>query len=86
MNRYEQMTQEARGAFVELLCQFGGITMDEAREVFSVYEMSDAVKIDPTNRRYVVAHGALLDKETIQGTLRVIGKAARLAEAYGVRS
>jgi hypothetical protein len=55
----------AENNFVDHIAAIAGISGDDAFKVFGVYKKAKAIKFDRTNTRYVVVHGAFLDKEVI---------------------
>lgn len=57
-------------AMIATLVQLGDITEDQADIVWNKYAKAKVLKFDRVNRRYVVKHGALLDRETIQANAR----------------
>lgn len=57
---------DAFNEFCEIVSAEAGITFDQAATVFDVYRKARALKFDRTNRRYVVTHGALLDRVVLR--------------------
>ena len=69
MTTNDQKTAQAK--FIELLID-GGFAKDHAVKVFELYKQENLVKFDYVNTRYVVKHGALLDKQAIINAIQMI--------------
>lgn len=63
--------EKAQAKFIEMLID-GGFAKDHAEKVFQFYQQENLVKFDYVNTRYVVKHGALLDKQTIINAIQMI--------------
>ncbi len=60
-------TEIAYNDFIQTLITFGNIDHAEAVKVFGIYKKAKAIKY--AHGAYHVAHGALLDEETIRYAL-----------------
>jgi hypothetical protein len=61
------MRQFAAGDnFIQLLVDFGGITWEQACDVFSFMQRKKMITLDLTNMRYTVKHGSYLDHDFIE--------------------
>jgi adenylate cyclase len=49
----------------DLFIEIAGISSNEAYQLVNFYKLKKLVKLDLTNTRLTVKHGALLDKEVI---------------------
>lgn len=63
-----KIQNEAREKFIELLVS-GGFSKCQAIKVFDFYREEKIVKFDYVNSRYVVKHGAFMDKQTIKNAI-----------------
>ena len=56
----------ARDNLANTFCQVADITYDQANDLVQFYIRKKLVKLDLTNSRYTVTHGAYLDRDYIE--------------------
>ena len=56
----------ARDNLANTFCQIADITYDQANDLVQFYIRKKLVKLDLTNTRYTVKHGAYLDRDYIE--------------------